>query len=276
MTGTLLAALALGGLLQAGSRRAELSGLAASLFLAAALPLELGLHGWGLALAAWAPSGAALAAGGLCLWLCLRRGVFAFPAGREMKWWRIIARPFALLFVPIDRLLGRTPLLFLLGGLALLFSALDLVRLFSRVRMRLLFKRAERKRFSSMTAFLVAVFLIFLVFPDHLPYLGLGFLTIGDLFGKIVGLRFGRRVLFRGRTLEGTLAFAAGGLATAWLLRLALRACPPPVPAEPLYAVLAGPVFAALVELFSGPLDDNFTVGLISTGFLYSLRYFLG
>ena len=43
-----------------------------------------------------------------------------------------------------------------------------------------------------------------------------------------------------------------------------------------LYAVLAGPVFAALVELFSGPLDDNFTVGIISSGFLYSLRYFLG
>jgi dolichol kinase len=39
--------------------------------------------------------------------------------------------------------------------------------------------------------------------------------------------------------------------------------------------VLVGPPVAALVELFSGPLDDNFTVGLISTAFLYSLRYFL-
>ncbi len=26
----------------------------------------------------------------------------------------------------------------------------------------------------------------------------------------------------------------------------------------------------------SGRLNDNFTVGLVSTGFLYSLRYFLG
>jgi dolichol kinase len=196
-----------------------------------------------------------------------------------MKWWRVIARPFALLFVPIDLWLGRTPLLFLLGGLALLFSALDLVRLFSRLQMRQLFKKSENRRFSSMTAFLVAIFLIFLAFPDHLPYLGLGFITIGDLFSKIVGIRFGRKALLRGRTLEGSLAFAAGGFAAAWLLRLALTSMAfqaPAVPPVPLYAVLAGPVFAALVELFSGKLDDNFTVGIVSTGFLFSLRYFLG
>jgi dolichol kinase len=265
---SLLAAAALAGLLLACSRRAELAGLAAFPFLAAALPLELGPG-----LAGLAGGGLALAGGGVCLGLCLRRGVFAFPAGREMKWWRVIARPFALLFVPIDRWLGRTPLLLLLGGLALAFSALDLVRLFSRLQMRQLFKKSEVKRFSSMTAFLVATFLIFLVFPDHLPYLGLGFLTLGDLFSKIVGIRFGRNELFRGRTLEGTMAFAAGGFAAAWLLRLALRPWPPAVP---LHAALAGPVFAALVELFSGPLDDNLTVGVVSTAFLYSLRYFLG
>jgi dolichol kinase len=125
----------------------------------------------------------------------------------------------------------------------------------------------------------VAIFLIFLAFPDHLPYLGLGFITIGDLFSKIVGIRFGRKALLRGRTLEGSLAFAAGGFAAAWLLRLALiwmAFQAPAVPPVPLYAVLAGPVFAALVELFSGKLDDNFTVGIVSTGFLFSLRYFLG
>jgi len=268
VTGTLLAALALAGLLFAASLRAELAGLVGFAFLAAALPLELGPG-----LPGWISAGLALAACGLCLWVCLRSGVFVFPAGRELKWWRIIARPFALLFVPIDRLFHRTALLYLLGGLALAFAALDLARLLGRVQMRQLFKRSEGRGFSSMTSFLVAIFLIFLVFPDHLPYLGLGFITLGDLFGKIVGIRFGKLRLLRGRTLQGTLAFAAGGFAAAWLLRLALRGSAPLVE---LYAVLAGPAFAALVELFSGPLDDNFTVGIISSGFLYSLRYFLG
>ncbi len=264
---SLLVGLAVTGLLLAGSRRAELAGLGAFGFLAAALPLELGPG-----LAGWLACGLALTACGLSLWLCLRGGLFRFPAGRELKWWRILARPFALLFVPIDRLFGRPLLLFLLGLLALGFSVLDLVRLFSRVQLARLFKASERRRFSSMTSFMVAIFLIFLVFPDHLPYLGLGFITVGDLFGKIVGIRFGRVPLLRGRTLEGSLAFVAGGLAAAWLLRLALRGVLPPVP---LYAVLAGPLFAAAVELFSWAVDDNFTVGIISCGFLYSLRYFL-
>jgi dolichol kinase len=59
----------------------------------------------------------------------------------------------------------------------------------------------------------------------------------------------------------------AGSFMTAWVLYSVL-----PIP---LYAVLAGPVFAALAELFSGAVDDNFTVGVISSGFLYALRYFL-
>jgi dolichol kinase len=267
ITGTLPAALALAGLMLAASRRAELAGLVTFAFLAAALPLELGPTVPGLALGGlFLPLSASL------VWLCLRRGLFRFPPGREMKWWRIIARPFALLFIPIDRLFQRTPLLFLLGGLALAFAGLDLVRLFTRFELRQMFKRSEGKRFSSMTSFLVSIFLIFLVFPDHVPYLGLAFITMGDLFSKIVGIRFGRLKLLQGRTLEGTLAFAAGSFAAAWLLHLALRGTPHPVP---LYAVLGGPAFAALVELFSGVLDDNFAVGLISCGFLYSLRYFL-
>jgi dolichol kinase len=267
IAGSLEAAAALAVLILAASRRADLAGLVASAFLAACSPFALGLTLPGLGFA-----GLFLAAGGACLAVSLRGGAFLFPADREMKWWRIIARPFALLFIPIDRYLHRTPLLFLLGALALAFAALDLVRLFTRYQLRQLFKRSEIKRFSSMTAFLVAVFIIFLVFPDRLPWLGLGFLTVGDLFGKVVGIRFGRTRLLRGRTLEGTLAFTAGGFFVSWLLYIAPKG---EWPALPLYAVLAGPAFAAAVELFSGPLDDNFTTGIISCGFLYSLRYFL-
>ncbi len=267
LAGSLEAAAALAALLFAASRRADLTGLVASAFLAACSPLALGLTPAGVGLGALF-----LAAGGVCLALCLRGGAFAFPGDREMKWWRIIARPFALLFIPIDRYLQRTLLLVLLGALALGFAGLDLVRLFTRYQLRQLFKRSEIKRFSSMTAFVVAVCIIFLVFPDHLPWLGLGFLTVGDLFGKVVGIRFGRTRLLRGRTLEGTLAFTGGGFFVSWLLYIAPRGPGQPLP---LYAVLAGPPFAAAVELFSGLLDDNFTVGIISCGFLYSLRYFL-
>jgi dolichol kinase len=226
------------------------------------VPLEAGLRPAGLALTllAWFLFG-------MSLWNCLRRGVFHFKTQKEMKWWRIIARPFALLFIPIDLLFRRTPSLLLLGALALIFSGLDLFRMATRFELSQLFKRSEVKRFSSMTSFLVAIFIIFLVFPDNIPYQGLAFITMGDLFSKVIGMRFGRTVLLKGRTLEGGLGFVAGSFMTAWVLYSLL-----PIP---LYAVLAGPVFAALAELFSGALDDNFTVGVISSGFLYALRYFL-
>lgn len=35
-----------------------------------------------------------------------------------------------------------------------------------------------------MTGFLVATLLSFILFPDAIPYLTLGFITIGDLFAS--------------------------------------------------------------------------------------------
>jgi glycerol-3-phosphate acyltransferase PlsY len=260
--GSLLAVAAVAALVLASSRSADLTGLVAFAFLGILVPLEAGLRAPGLVLSllAWFLFG-------LSVWNCLHRGVFEFGEQKEMKWWRIIARPFALLFIPIDVLFGRTPLLLLLGALALIFSGVDLFRMATRFKLTQLFKSSELKRFSSMTSFLVAIFIIFLVFPDNIPYQGLAFITTGDLFSKVIGIRFGRTVLLKGRTLEGGLGFVAGSFMTAWILYTVL-----PIP---LYAVLAGPVFAALAELLSGSLDDNFTVGVISSGFLYALRYFL-
>jgi glycerol-3-phosphate acyltransferase PlsY len=261
--GSFLAVLACAALVLAASRNADLTGLQAFAFLSILTPLEVGLGPSGLAFFLLA-----LFLLGMSTWNCARHGVFSFGSQKEMKWWRVIARPFALLFIPIDRLFHRTPLLILLGVLALIFSGMDLFRMATRFKLTQLFKRSEVKRFSSMTSFLVSIFIIFLVFPDSIPYQGLAFITIGDLFGKIIGLRFGKTALLKGRTLEGSLGFVAGGLFAGWVLYAIF-------PAIPLYAVLAGPVFAALVELFSGALDDNFTVGIISGGFLYALRYFL-
>ena len=263
--GSLLAVLTVTLLLVLASRSGDLTGLAAFAFLVILTPLEMGLTPAGIGLLI-----PALYLFAVSLWSCLRNRVFRFSTQKEMKWWRIIARPFALLFIPIDRFFHRTPLLFLLGALGVIFIGMDLFRMLTRYQLRQLFKKSETKRFSSMTTFLVAIFIIFLVFPGSIPYLGLAFITIGDMFGKIIGIRFGKRELLKGRTLEGTLAFAAGGFLAAWVLYVAM-----PMPAIPLYAVIAGPLFASAVELFSANLDDNFTVGVISSGFLYALKYFL-
>ena len=259
----LVAVLIVAALVFSASRSGDLTCLAAFFFLGIVTPLEMG----------FAPRAVLIFSLSLyCFALAVRstviRRVFVIDPEIEMKWWRVIARPFALLFIPIDLLFGRTTLLFLMAGIGVILIGTDIFRMLSRHQLQQLFKKKEIKRFSSMTSFVVAIFLIFLVFPGVIPYLGLAFITVGDLFSKIIGIKFGKVRLFRDRTLEGSLGFLAGSFMAGWVIYM-LR----PVP---LYAVIAGPLFAAAVELFSMDLDDNFTVGIVTCGFLFALRYFLG
>ena len=258
--GTLVAVVLLAGL---ASRRLEVAGITAGICLAAGSLAELGVATLPLALAA---VGLVVLAASVAA--AARGGVFRLEGERELKIWRLAARPFALLFVPLDLLWGRRVLLVVAGVVCLAFIALDVFRYFSRRRLAAMYKTSEARRFSSMTYFLLALFLGFLVFPGGVPYLTLAFSTVGDLCGKLVGMRFGVTPLYRDKTLQGTLAFVAGSLLAGWLLHRLL--------VMPLVFVLAGAPFAATVELLSSRLDDNFSVMLISGGFLAALHYFFG
>jgi len=258
----LAAVLAVAVLVFVASRCGDLTALVAFFFLSIVVLLELGFSPRGLLMASLSLYCFALAVRGTVV-----QRVFALDAEIDMKWWRVIARPFALLFIPIDLVFGRTVLLFIMGGIGIILIGTDIFRVLSRHQLQQLFKKKEIKRFSSMTSFIVAVFIIFLVFSGIIPYLGLAYITIGDMFSKIVGIKYGKHKLLRDRTLEGSLAFLGGSFMAGWVVHVLL-----PVP---LYATLAGPVFAAAVELFSMDLDDNFTVGIVTSGFLFALHYFL-
>jgi len=244
------------------SRKGDITGIVTFGFMTVVTPLTLG----------WTTLSATLTGVALFLlvtmaYLSVRRGLFRFPEGVELKAWRIIARPFALLFIPIDIIWGRTVALIILGVLSLIFSVTDLVRFGCRLSFARIFKQKEERSFSSMTKFLVSIFFTFLIFGGEIPYLGLTFITVGDLFAKVIGVLFGKRKLFKSRTVAGTLGFAGGCLAAGYILYLLL-------PGVPLVFVVAGSLLAALIELFSEAFDDNFTVGLISSAFLTGIRHF--
>ena len=247
------------------SRRWEVAGMAAGLCLLA-VPLGASRAGRGPIVVGLAGAGALVLA--VSLVAAVRGGVFRLARRRELKIWRLAARPFALLFIPLDLLWGRRVLLVVAGAVCLVFVALDVYRFASRRRLAALYKEKEARRFSSMTYFLLGLFLAFLLFPDRLAYLPLAFSTVGDLCGKLVGMRFGLTPVYRERTLQGTAAFTAGSLLAGWLLHRLLDV--------PLVHVVAGAPFAALVELFSNLLDDNFSILLLTGGFLAALRYFFG
>ena len=202
----------------------------------------------------------------LSVWLSKRRGIFKLESDRELKRWRIIARPLALLFIPINVYLGHRFLIYLLGALSSIFILIDLYRLVFRHNLALLFKKAEIQRFSSMTSYIVAIFIVFLIFPVNLAYLCLVFITIGDMGSKFIGMKYGRKKLIQSRTLEGSLGFLTGCIFSGYILILIFDIG--------FYFLLIGAVCATLSELFSFSLDDNFTVSILTGTCLYALQYF--
>ena len=231
--------------------------LAAVLFLEAATGAPAGVLYGGCASAALLAGSAAGAA---------RGGVFSIPPGIELKAWRIITRPFALLFIPIEVLWGPRVILIVIGSVAAVFIAGDLARIFFNIHSNALYKKGERRTFSSMTAYLVAVFLVFLLFPRPISWLSLAFLTIGDLYGKLIGIRFGRTRLVGKRTLEGSLGYVTGALVAGTIMHA--------VVAFPVLYLAIGTVGAAAIELFSRDIDDNLTVGLLSGAILSVVKVF--
>jgi acyl phosphate:glycerol-3-phosphate acyltransferase len=202
----------------------------------------------------------------ISVWLAKRKSILELESNAELKKWRIIARPFALLFIPLNIYLGHRFLLYLLGILSMLFMLTDLYRLISNHNLSLFYKKTENRRFSSMTSFVVAMFIVFLLFPPEVAYLCLIFVIFGDLAGKLIGLKYGRKKILHNRTLSGSLGFITGCIFSGFVLLLIFDIKFP--------YLLIGALCATLSELFSNKMDDNFTVGILTGACLVALQYF--
>jgi len=230
-------------------------------YLVIILPVWYGLRVWVIASAA-----VFLLAFAWIFYLSVKKGIFVIEPDPELKKWRIIARPFAMLFIPIQIYLGEEFLLYLLGILAMIFIATDLYRLFSRHKLSLLYKKTEVQRFSSMTSFLVAIFILFLLFPPEVSYLCLGLVIFGDMAAKMFGIRFGHIKLIHGRTVAGSLGFLTGCLYAGSVICVIFGFS--------FSYLLIGALVATITELFTYHVDDNFTVGILTGGALHALHYF--
>ncbi len=190
----------------------------------------------------------------------------------KRHWWRVATRPFAILFVVFYVIYSKEITLYLIGIVASIFIALDLFRfLHSQVNMILttkikaLFRKNEYKKFSSMTIFLVAVFITFLLFEPDIAIISITYLIFGDTFGKIFGLAFGRHKIFD-KTVEGSLAYLGCTLICSFILYTFLNVSP--------WIFLIGSISATLIELFSIGVNDNFTVSLICGTIMTVMRIF--
>ena len=189
---------------------------------------------------------------------------------KEIKFWRTVLRPLAIIFPLMYLLLDRQFMLIFIGSISLAFLLLDIVRLLSRktnlfLFKSFLFKPKEAKTFSSMTMFLVAIFLSILLFPKNIAILTLTFLIFGDVFAKIIGILFGKVHIYK-KTLEGSITYFLAAIIFGMLLQPYLGIGYP--------MLLLGALTAAIVELIPWGIDDNLSVALISGAVMYIITIF--
>lgn len=105
----------------------------------------------------------------------------------------------------------------------------------------------------------MGVFLTFLMFKESIAIASLSFLVFGDMMAKIVGMNYGKRVIFNSntkKTLEGSIGFLSISISSAYFLWLANIL--------PLWIGIVGAVVASIVEVFPFPVDDNLSVPVVS------------
>ncbi|MCL5795588.1 MAG: hypothetical protein M1338_04525, partial [Patescibacteria group bacterium] len=181
--------------------------------------------------------------------------------------WRTWLRPLAMVIPIALFFLPKNIILIVVGSIALFFIIIDLVRLFFRQINQFLFqrvsgflKRKDTRRFSSMTFFLTAIFIIILVFPQSIAIASVLFLIFGDLAAKFFGLLYGR-TKFLTKTLEGSLAYFVFALLIAFIFTFFAPIL--------FWILILGALSAAVIETISiFGIDDNFTVGLVSAAIM--------
>jgi len=194
--------------------------------------------------------------------------------------WRIFIRPLALIFILLSLFFERKVIIFLTGSILSILFALDILR-FALPKFEVTLEREllpdfkilrtkEKRRISSMTNFMLGIFLVFVLFPLNIAYASIGFMSLGDMFSKIVGINFGETTIFKSdnKSMEGSMSFLAVSLGVAYIMWISGFLV--------LWVGTLGAIVATLVESIPSQIDDNLGIPVVSGAFMQVLtRFFL-
>ena len=164
--------------------------------------------------------------------------------------------------------LPRSEALVVLGGIAILLLLGDVLRLAHKGTNELFFRAfsslaspREAKGLASSTWYVFGIVIALLLAPRPEVVSGVLVLGLADPAASAFGQKYGRRP-FLGGTIEGTLVFVAVALAI-----LAIR--------HPWPAAVPAAIVAAVAERRSWPIDDNFTIPVVTSIALYGMSLVL-
>ena len=189
-------------------------------------------------------------------------------------WIRMILRLLSIFFLIFYDVFSKTISLYVIILFGIVFISLDFRRIFrgnpeekGGKDSKSLYRKDETMKFSSISIYIVAFFITVLVFPREIAFCATTFLIFGDIFGKIIGLGFGRHRLLN-KTVEGTLAFAGCICLCGYVLYTLLGISP--------IILIFGGIAAPITELLSIKMNHNFTVPIISGAIMLYVGLLLG
>ena len=190
-------------------------------------------------------------------------------------WIRMLLRLLTIFFLVFYVIFTKPVTLLIIIVFIALFVSIDLKRIFKPNNTKnaatngsSLYRSGEVQSFSSISIYLVAFFVTFLVFPKEIAFSAVVFWIFGDIFSKVLGLVFGRHKILN-KTIEGTLAYGGCTALCGYILYTILSISP--------IILIFGAITAPLTELLSIKMNDNFTVLIISgmvmgyVAFLYGI-----
>jgi len=124
-------------------------------------------------------------------------------------------------------------------------------------------RRHEIRRLSGASYLLLGCFITSLLYGKPIVVAACSYIIVGDTFAAIFGQNIKSPRIFQNKTVLGTLAFLIASLVSAYLLHILAGGLP-------LWQLIVGAVVASVFESLPLPLDDNFSVPII-TGFIMSL-----
>jgi len=124
-----------------------------------------------------------------------------------------------------------------------------------------LMRREELKNITGHSFYVLGLLILVIFFPKQIALLSLLYLAVGDPAASIFGTLFGRHKIFGSKSLEGALANFVFSFMVTFVVSITIFKMP--LFTAPFFA-LAGSIISVISELLPLPINDNFTIPVIS------------
>ena len=119
--------------------------------------------------------------------------------------------------------------------------------------------------FTGASYILTTATITIVLFPKAVAIAAITFIIIGDTAAALVGRTWGRHRLIGRKSVEGSAACLVSLVLVSFL-----------IPGLPTAAAIPGAIAATLAEAFSGRLDDNFAVPIVSGLIMLLIMHLMG